>query len=123
MTTKRRGNIARLYRAIERADLATLRRLTVPELKTVWPQSGEEFAGPERCAYRHATYPGGAFTYRVTRVVGDGSSSTAELVAHQDDHEWYVVAVLDFADGRVRRLTEYFCASEAALRETVDANL
>lgn len=117
MTSKRGSQIARLYRAIEQADLPTLRRLTVPDLRTVWPQSGEEFAGPERCAYRHGTYPGGAFTYRLMRVVGDGSSSTAELVAHQGDHEWYLVAVLDFADGRVRRLTEYFCASEAALRE------
>jgi ketosteroid isomerase-like protein len=117
MAPHRSRQVARLFRAIEEADLRTMRRLMTRDVTTTWPQTGERFSGPERCAYRHASLPGGAYTYRLARVVGDGDTSTAELVARRNGRTWYLVAVIEFTGETVDRLTEYFCPNDGSERD------
>ena len=109
--------------AITNGDYARMETILTPDAVTRWPQSGELMTGAMACIRVYENYPGGPPVYRLRRIVGEGSTRTAELEADYGAERWYVTSILEFEGDRIARLTDYFAPTLPApdwRRELVD---
>jgi hypothetical protein len=112
------------FAAMVSSDYATLEGIMTPDAVTHWPQSGELITGAMTCIRVYENYPGGPPAYSLRRVVGEGSTRTAELEADYGTERWYVTSILEFEGNRIARITDYFGPTLPApewRRELVDA--
>jgi hypothetical protein len=119
--------VRRYGHAVAMADHDSAEQLRHPDWECDWPQSGERVtsAADMRAIVDH--YPGGNWTSRerrtvgsedefvvtpagtVIRVAGGGDVWTAEWVnVYPDGSEWFVIAIVELRDGRVRHETVYW---------------
>lgn len=122
-----RDVIERYAAASARLDLVEQARLRHPEWSVEWPQSGERVRGSDHFARIIESYPGGAPTVEVSRIVGSEDrwvltpGNTVLRVAGSGDHWWgewtltypdgdcyHVVSLMELRDGRVYRERVYW---------------
>jgi hypothetical protein len=72
-----------------------------------YPQSGERIRG-RRAIQASRTAQPNRKRFTVRRVLGEGPLWVSELVLTYDDQPSYVASVMEFADGKVVRETQYF---------------
>ena len=72
-----------------------------------YPQSGERIRGRHNIQASRAAQPN-AKRFTVRRIVGAGNLWVTELTLTYDGRPSYVVSVMEFADGKVARETQYF---------------
>ena len=72
-----------------------------------YPQSGERIRGRHNIQASRAAQPN-AKRFTVRRIVGAGNLWVTELTLTYDGRPSYVVSVIEFADGKVARETQYF---------------
>jgi hypothetical protein len=72
-----------------------------------YPQSGERIRGRHRIQASRAAQPN-AKRFQVRRMVGVGDLWVTELIIMYDERPSYSVSVMEFADGKIARETQYF---------------
>src|ERR1700749_1619199 len=72
-----------------------------------YPQSGERIRGRDNIRQSRAAQPN-AKRFKVRRVIGAGDLWVTELIMTYDATPYYTVSIMEFADGKVARETQYF---------------
>jgi hypothetical protein len=72
-----------------------------------YPQSGERIRGRDNIRQSRAAQPNTKH-FEVRRIVGAGDLWITELVMTYDATAFYTVSIMEFADGKVVRETQYF---------------
>ena len=109
MPTVNEAEIRRHIEALQRGDAAVLGEILADDFVQEWPQTGERVRGVQACLAVAQAYPGGMPVMDVGRVTGEGDHWVVQGVMHYPDgSEYHVATVLEFADGKVRRQTDYF---------------
>jgi hypothetical protein len=72
-----------------------------------YPQSGERIRGRHNIQASRAAQPN-LKRFSVRELRGSGDLWVSELVMTYDEKPFYVVSVMEFADGKVAQETQYF---------------
>ncbi|MCW2241666.1 nuclear transport factor 2 family protein [Azospirillum canadense] len=72
-----------------------------------YPQSGERIRGRRNIQASRAAQPNSK-RFKVRRIVGAGDLWVTEFILEYDGRPSYSVSVMEFADGKVARETQYF---------------
>ena len=72
-----------------------------------YPQSGERIRGRDRIQASRAAQPNTKH-FEVRRIIGAGGLWITELVMTYDGAPFYTVSIMELADGKVARETQYF---------------
>ena len=72
-----------------------------------YPQSGERIRGRQKIQSSRAAQPNRK-RFTVRRIVGTGNFWVTEYVLTYDGRPSYTVSIMEFADGKVARETQYF---------------
>src|SRR5512132_2256936 len=108
-----RAVVARIWRAFEAGDLATVEASLHEDFVCEWPLTRERIAGRAAYIQVNRDYPGSG-TLRIIRITG-----TAEFVISEVEAEWgepsarvreLAVSLFEFHGGKVAKLTEYWAA-------------
>jgi hypothetical protein len=121
------ADIVREYLGAWPNGYETLTRLRTEDFIEDWPQTGERIRGDAKYRAVHENYPGGLPDYKpahlsgtpetwavsplftLVHLSGAGATFTAEgALRYPDGAAYKVVAVLELAEGRVRRQRTYF---------------
>ena len=123
-----RLKVERFFDCFNRRDFEGMREVVREDAVQEWPQSRERIRGLANWEAIQANYPGlpnvevqkihGSEdqwllspAYSLLRVTGTGDQYTAELMVHYPNSEvWHAVAIFEFRDGKVAKLTHYFAA-------------
>lgn len=121
-----RLKIERFFECLNRRDFDAMRELVHEDFVQEWPQSGERIRGFANMRAVLANYPGlpdidvvtvhgsedrwlATPSYTLLRVTGTGDQYTSEELLHYPSGEqWYTVGIIEFRDGKVAKLTNYF---------------
>ena len=89
---------------------------TLPRSARSWPttssRSGRRAAngirGAQACLAVAQAYPGGMPVMDVGRITGEGDHWVVQgTIRYPDGSDYHVATILEFADGKVRRQTDY----------------
>ena len=72
-----------------------------------YPQSGERIRGRRNIRLSRAAQPNQK-RFTVRRIIGAGNLWVTEFVLSYDGRPSYTVSIMEFADGKVARETQYF---------------
>ena len=72
-----------------------------------YPQSGERIRGRQKIQLSRAAQPNQK-RFTVQRIIGTGDLWVTEFVLTYDGRPSYTVSIMEFADGKVTRETQYF---------------
>jgi ketosteroid isomerase-like protein len=100
--------VERFWKALEDRDLEEAARCFHDDFVEEWPQSGERIRGIENwlgMATTHPTFP----SVSHVRTVGEGEVWASHArYDYGDGTPWQVIAIQEFRDGRIARITEVF---------------
>ena len=107
--------IARFKAAVESGDLAAtftvMSEFTHDDFVQEWPQSGERIGreGSKRIAEQYAESTGTSPTMQLRGIRSVGDLAVVEgVIDYGNGVPVSYVGIAEFADGKVRRMTEYF---------------
>ena len=121
-----RRKVEMFFDCFNRRDFDGIKDLLHDGYTQEWPQSGERIRGYENQRAVQENYPGlpdidvkkvhgsedrwlTTPSYTLLRVTGTGDQYTAEQrIRYPSGEEWWGVAIMEFRDGRIIRLTNYF---------------
>lgn len=127
-TPNNREAIDRFFNALSARRFDEIAELMNPDVVQEWPQSGERMKGLKNVRAVLENYPdlprvdpqrvGGAEdkwvltpSWTPLRTTGTGDEFTVEsLIAYPNGEIWSSVSILQFRNGKVSRITEYFAA-------------
>lgn len=127
-----RETIDRFYRALNARNFGAIAELLDPDAVQVWPQSGEHFRGRDTIravlenysqlpAVEQARVIGTADKWILTpswtplRITGTGDEYTVETkITYPNGETWSGVVIIEFQQGKVAKLTQYFAAPFSA---------
>lgn len=72
-----------------------------------YPQSGERISG-ERNLYELRAHHPSRLSFKIRRVLGEGSIWVTEYIITYDGRPVNIVTIMEFRDGKVARETHYF---------------
>lgn len=102
--------VERFFAASERGDLEELKTLVDDDVSMEWPQSGERFVGrANMLAAMGAVEVKPEFAGQ-PRLIGSGNVWVLMVALRYGDETFQYVAVLELAEGKVRRATGYWGA-------------
>lgn len=120
--------IDRFFNALNARRFEDIAELADPDVIQEWPQSGERIRGLKNVRALMENYPElpsvvvrrvvGADdkwvltpTWTPLRITGTGDAYTVEArIAYPNGEVWSGVSILQFRDGKVSKITEYFAA-------------
>lgn len=102
--------VERFFAASERGDLAALATMIDDQMVMVWPQSGEQFRGPENVLGAMAAVDVKPQFAGSPRLIGSGGVWVLMVPLRYGEDVLQYVAILELAQGRVRRATGYWGA-------------
>jgi hypothetical protein len=88
-------------------DLERVHEIYHDDVIVEFPQSGERILGKHNIYELRAHYPA-KLTFKILRVRGEGNLWITELIITYDGRPVYVVAVMEFRDGKVSHETHYY---------------
>ena len=127
-TPNNREAIDRFFNALNARRLDEIAELANPDVVQEWPQSGERIKGLKNVRAVIENYPdlprvdlqrvaGDEDKWVLTpswtplRITGTGDAYTVETrIAYPNGDVWSGVSILQFRNGKVSRITEYFAA-------------
>ena len=109
MPTVTEAQIRNHLEALARGDAAAIGEILADDFVQEWPQSGERIRGAQACLAVAQAYPGGMPVMDVGRITGEGDHWVVQgTIRYPDGSDYHVATILEFADGKVRRQTDYF---------------
>ena len=102
-----RATLDRYWEATVALDLERVHEIYHDDVVVEFPQSGERILGKHNIYELRAHYPA-KLTFKILRVRGEGNLWITELVITYDGRPVYVVAVMEFRDGKVAHETHYY---------------
>jgi SnoaL-like domain len=102
-----RDALQRHWEASDANDFVTEHQIYSDDALLEYPQSGERIRGRQNIQASREAQPN-MKRFTVRRVLGGGDLWISELVLTYDDEPFYVVSIMEFADGKVVRETQYF---------------
>ncbi len=102
-----RAALRRHWAASDANDFAMEHEIYRADAVLVYPQSGERIRGRNHIQASREAQPN-AKRFTVRRLLGGGDLWISELVLTYDGQPYYVVSIMEFADGEVIRETQYF---------------
>jgi hypothetical protein len=102
-----RNALTRHWEASDANDFVAEHEIYTDDALLEYPQSGERIRGRQNIQASREAQPN-LKRFTVRRVLGGGDLWISELVLTYDDLPFYVVSIMEFADGKVIRETQYF---------------
>jgi SnoaL-like domain len=102
-----RAALQRHWAASDVNDFETEHEIYRADAILEYPQSGERIRGRSNIQASRVAQPN-AKRFTVRRILGGGDRWISELVLKYDEQSYYVVSIMEFADGAVVRETQYF---------------
>ena len=102
--------VERFFAATERGDAAALATMVDDEMTMEWPQSGERFRGLANVLGAMGVVEVKPQFAGTPRLIGSGHVWVLMVPLRYGDDVLQYVAVLELADGRIRRATGYWGA-------------
>ena len=101
-----RTTLDRYWEATVALDLERVHEIYHDDVVVEFPQSGERILGKHNIYELRAHYPA-KLTFKILRVRGEGNLWITELVITYEGRPVYVVAVMEFRDGKshMKRIT------------------
>jgi SnoaL-like domain len=97
----------RHWQASDAGDFAAEHDIYRVDAVLEYPQSGERIRGRDNIQASRAAQPNKKH-FEVRRIIGAGAVWVTELVMTYDATPFYTVSIMEFADGKVARETQYF---------------
>ena len=104
-----RAALGRHWEASNAGDFAAEHDIYRADAVLEYPQSGERIRGRDGIQASRAAQPN-TKRFEVRRIVGTGGLWLTELVMTYDGAPFYTVSIMELADGKVARETQYFAA-------------
>jgi hypothetical protein len=95
------------WAASDAGDFETEHGIYVEDAVLEYPQSGERIRGRRNIQTTRTLQPE-LKRFSVRRILGSGDLWITEYVITYDGKPSYTVSIMEFADGKVRRETQYF---------------
>ena len=90
-------------------DFASVADLLAPDFVLEWPQTLERIRGAERFVRMNAEYPAhGRWEFTIHRLVGGAHEAVSDVAITDGVQHARAISFFETADGRVRRLVEYW---------------
>jgi len=102
-----RAALGRHWEAPDAGDFAAEHDIYRADAVLEYPQSGERIRGRDRIQASRAAQPNTKH-FEVRRIIGAGGLWITELVMTYDGAPFYTVSIMELADGKVARETQYF---------------
>lgn len=102
-----RAALERHWDASDANDFETEHEIYCGDALLEYPQSGERIRGRQHIQASREAQPN-MKRFTVRRLLGGGDLWISELVLTYDAEPFYVVSIMEFADGKVIRETQYF---------------
>jgi hypothetical protein len=105
--SRTRAAIEEHWRASESGETEAEHAVYAADAILDYPQSGERFRGRTAIAAQRGGHPADRH-FTVQRIVGSGDLWVSECVITYDGVPTHSVSVMEFADGKVARETQFF---------------
>jgi hypothetical protein len=102
-----RAALDRHWAASDANDFEAEHDIYLEDAVLEYPQSGERIRGRHNIQASRVAQPN-AKRVRVRRIVGAGDLWVTEFILTYDGRPSYTVSIMEFANGRVARETQYF---------------
>jgi len=90
-------------------DFASVASVLAPDFVLEWPQTRERIRGAERFVRMNAEYTAhGPWRFTIHRIVGDEREAVSDVSITDGVQQARAISFFETADGRVRRLVEYW---------------
>jgi hypothetical protein len=104
-----RAALVRHWQASDAGDFTTEHEIYGADAVLEYPQSGERIRGREDIQASRVAQPN-VKRFKVSRIVGAGNLWITEFILTYDATPTYAVSIMELADGKVVRETQYFAA-------------
>jgi len=104
-----RAALDRHWEASDAGDFTAEHDIYRADAVLEYPQSGERIRGRDGIRESRAAQPN-AKRFEVRRITGAGDLWITELIMTYDTTPFHAVSIMEFADGKVARETQYFAA-------------
>jgi hypothetical protein len=104
-----RAALVRHWEASDAGDFTAEHDIYRADAVLEYPQSGERIRGRESIQASRAAQPN-TKRFKVSRIIGSGDLWITELILTYDASPTYTVSIMEFADAKVARETQYFGA-------------
>jgi SnoaL-like protein len=102
-----RETLARHWAASDASDFEAEHEIYRDDAVLEYPQSGERIRGRRNIQASRTAQPNQK-RFTVRRIVGAGELWVSEFILTYDGQPSYTVSIMEFADGKVARETQYF---------------
>jgi hypothetical protein len=102
-----RAALDRHWAASDANDFETEHQIYRDDAVLEYPQSGERIRGRHNIQASRAAQPNQK-RFTVSRILGAANLWVTEFILSYDGVPAYAVSIMEFADGKVRRETQYF---------------
>ena len=102
-----RAALDRHWAASDANDFETEHQIYRDDAVLEYPQSGERVRGRRNIQATRALQPNRK-RFKIRRVIGTGGLWVSEYIILYDGQPSYTVSIMEFADGKVARETQYF---------------
>lgn len=113
MTIPKKAAIEAHWSASESGDVEAEHAIYADDAVLEYPQSGERFRGRSTIADQRGSHPADRH-FTVRRIIGTGDLWVSECTITYDGAPTFSVSVMEFADDKVTRETQYFADPFAA---------
>ena len=101
--------VRQFWALMQTNDFAAVAALLAPDFVLEWPQTKERIRGAERFVRVNAEYPAhGRWEFTIHRIVGDAHEAVSDVAITDGVQHARAISFFETADGRVRRLVEYW---------------
>ena len=101
--------VQQFWALMQTNDFAAVAAVLAPDFVLEWPQTRERIRGAERFARMNADYPAhGRWEFTIHRIVGDAHEAVSDVAITDGLQQARAISFFETADGRVRRLVEYW---------------
>jgi hypothetical protein len=104
-----RAALVRHWEASDAGDFTAEHDIYSADAVLEYPQSGERIRGREGIQASRVAQPN-TKRFKVSRIIGAGDLWITEFILSYDASPTYTVSIMEFADGKVVRETQYFAA-------------
>ena len=90
-------------------DFASVADVLAADFVLEWPQTRERIRGAERFVRMNVEYPAhGPWQFSIHRIVGDEREAVSDVSITDGVQQARAISFFEVADGRVKRLVEYW---------------
>ncbi len=101
--------VQQFWALLQTNDFAAVAAVLAPDFVLEWPQTKERIRGAERFVRMNADYPAhGRWEFTIHRIIGDAHEAVSDVAITDGVQQVRAISFFETADGRVRRIVEYW---------------